>query len=85
MLLNTKSGIKLTKSAKGDEASHHERGMQVELLVWRVLGPGVPIPVVEHPEHGERRHADEQDGGQGDDQRILAPFARPPLVFIRFV
>lgn len=42
----------LTKTAESDESSHHERWMQVELLVRRFIGPGVAIAVVEHPEYG---------------------------------
>lgn len=75
----------LTETAKGDEPSHHKRWMQVELLVGQVISPGIALAVVEHPEDGQSRHANQQDGSERDHQRILAPFARPPLVVVRLV
>ena len=59
--------------------------MQVELLVGQVIGPGIALAVVEHPEDGQGWHADQQDGSESDDERILAPLARPPLMVVRLV
>lgn len=75
----------LTETAEGDKSSHHKRRVQVELLVGQVVSPGIALAVVEHPEDGQGWHADQQDGRKRDDQGILAPFARPPLMVVRLV
>lgn len=75
----------LTEAAEGDEASDHKRGVQVELLGRAAFSPGVAIAVVEHPEDGERWDADQQDGGERDDERVLAPLARASLILVRLV
>lgn len=41
----------LTKSGERDEASNHEDGMQIELLLG-TLRPGEAIAVEHHPEEG---------------------------------
>lgn len=59
--------------------------MQVELLLWDIIGPGIAFPVEEDPEDGQGRHPDEEDSRERDDESILAPFTRASLVFIGLI
>lgn len=59
--------------------------MQVELLFREFVSPGIAFSVEERPEDGERWHANEQNRGQSDNERILAPLTSASLVLIRLV
>lgn len=74
--------VLLTESAEGDEPTHHESGVEVELLLGVAPLPGVPLLVVHRPEDGEGRHSDEEDGGERDDERALAPLARASTLIV---
>lgn len=68
--------------AEGDEAGHHEDGVQVELL-GGVLGPREALAVLHHPEEDEHQGADQQDDGQRHHQQELEPVpARPAVVLV---
>lgn len=75
----------LTETAKSNEASNHQGGMQVELLLGDVISPGIALPVEEYPEYCEGGDADEQYGSERDDQRILAPLACASFMLVRVI
>lgn len=83
--ISLKCWLKLTKAAEGDEPSHHQSWMEVELLLGDIVGPSVALAVVEDPEHRQGGYSDEEDGRQRDDERILAPLARTALILVRLV
>lgn len=59
--------------------------MQIELLLRDIIGPAEALAVVQDPEHGQPRHAQQQHRGQRDDQRVLAPLTRAALGVLRVV
>lgn len=75
----------LTETAEGNKSSDHKRGVQVELLFGLIVSPAIAFSVVEDPEDSQSRDADQQDGGEGDDESIFAPLAGASLMVVRLI
>lgn len=71
---------KLTKAGQRHETGHHQHRMQIELQ-FRIFIPGETAAIVDHPKERQHQGADQQNGGQNDDQQILEPRAAAPFVF----
>lgn len=59
--------------------------MQVELLFRLIVSPSIAFSVVEYPEDSQSGYTNQQNGGESNDEGILAPLAGASLVVIGLI
>lgn len=50
-----------------------------------IISPSIAFSVIEDPEDSQGGDADQQNGGEGDDEGILAPLAGTSLVVVGLI